>query len=125
MSEKKATFTWHGPDGKQYDVEPLYAVDEWTGREMRAVDRMSRGDYAGLGPTSKAGIIYALSAARAVPGLTIEAADEQLTVGRIRAIDTELNARYAEIEAAKAAEPEAEGVLSPTRPGEPDGQPQE
>jgi hypothetical protein len=118
-SDQPVTFTWATPDGKSYEVEAAYDVDTWTGREMRAVDRMCDGAWSKMGASAKAGIIYALSVARVVPGATIEVVDDQMTVGRIREINRQINERDA---ARRKAEPDTADVedmaaLSPTSAG--------
>lgn len=119
-----ATFEWNS---EYRDVELQTNVDEWSGRELRAVERLTRGaGIGGSGFYGTYGLCIAISAARVVPGLTVEAADAELTFGRIRAIAVAITAQErAEQEAAEteAAAVEGDVVLSPTRPGEPGDQP--
>lgn len=121
MSEQETvTFTWTTADGQSFEVLPCTRVDEWTGRELRAVERINGGAIGGLSTTSLGGLVYAVSAARVVPGLTIDQADAEITVGRIREIMRQLNERYAA--ASAAAEPEVPPAvevehLTPTNAG--------
>lgn len=117
-TEAPVTFTWRTPDGKSYEVEAAYDVDSWTGREMRAVDRMCDGAWSKMGASASAGIIYALSVARVVPGATIEVVDDQMTVGRIRGINRQIDERDAVRRKADAdTDVEAVAELSPTSAG--------
>lgn len=125
------TFTWKTSHGTEFEVEPEYDVDSWSGREMRAVERLNGGSM-GTGWFAMRGAIFAVSIARAVPGYTIESADAELTAGRIKAVWQQiLDRERAEREAAAAAEIPADPaqediVMSPTKPGEPDdAQPRE
>lgn len=118
MSEA-ITFTWRTPDGQSYEVTPIRDIDEWTGREMRALDRIAGGTTSGISDLAFSGLMFALSLARVVPGLSIEAADAELTVGRVREINRQLRDRRTAA-AATEEEPaeEAGTVLSPTQPAD-------
>lgn len=114
------TFTWTTPEGEQYRVEPI-DFDDWTGKELRAALRIAGDErIAGSSTTLGGFVFYALAAARVVPGLTIDEAEAQLTVAKVRAIMRELNEQYAAREAAakaEAAPAEGAAVLSPTSAG--------
>lgn len=125
------TFMWTSSDGKVFDVEPDYDIDNWSGREVRSVERLGGGSMPS-GQFSTMGVIFAVAIARTVPGYTIDSADAELTFGRIRAIYDEIKAKeVAErerlaAEALPAGDDQAEEdvVLSPTRPGEPGDTPE-
>lgn len=93
-TEPTVTFTWTTPEGETYRVEPCSSVDEWRGSELRAAARITGGSDIGRGLLGGF-VVYAISAARVVPGLTVEQAEAQLTVGKVRAIMAELDAQYA------------------------------
>lgn len=103
MSETTITFTWHAPDGREFEVEPVYDSGRWKGRELRAVDRLSGGPWRELSRIAQHGLIYAVSIARVVPGLSIADIDELLDVDTIGAIARQVNEREAAAAAAKAA----------------------
>lgn len=128
MTETK--FTWTTPDGTEYQVEPVYDLDSWTGKEMRAIEALHGGSSIGSGWFTMRSAVFALAIARAVPGYTIPKADAELTYGVVRRIWDEITASEraereaaAEAAAAEADEPEADVVMSPTKPDEPDGTP--
>ena len=122
----ETTFTWADDKGTEHQVEPVYDLDQWTGREMRAIEQLHGGTFTG-GWFSMRSAVFAVAIARAVPGYTITSADAELTYGRVRQIWAEITTKEkAEREAAAetaAAEQPADGegdvVLSPTRPGVP------
>ena len=121
-----STFTWKTSDGREVQVEPVLDVDEWTGREMRAAERLCGGTVEGSGFYTTLSLAAAIGIARTVPGHTVETADTELTFGRVRGILTEMREQeQAAASAAVAALPSEDGdvVLSPTRPDEPDDTP--
>lgn len=124
MSEhdgQTVTFTWRTPSGETYEVEPIRDIDEWTGRELRAVERVAGTHIGRLGDIAFSGLTLALSAARVVPGLTIDQADEHLTVGRIREANRQIRERRAAAEAAvEAPAVDDPAMLSPTSAGSAD-----
>lgn len=114
------TFTFTTSAGKAFDVEPDFEVDNWTGRELRAIERLNGGTL-GSGTYSTTCSVFAVAIARQVPGYTVESADAELTLGKVRAALAELRAKErAALEAEAPAGEPAEGdvVLSPTRPGD-------
>ncbi len=115
-----STFTWTTADGTAHEVDAMYDVDEWTGREMRAAERINGGNLD-IGAYGTSSLVFAISIARAVAGYTVERADAELTFGRVRAIIRQLREREAAATAAavEGAEEAAdeEAVLSPTSAG--------
>lgn len=114
-------FTWKTGEGTEFEVEAIFDVDSWTGREMRTVERVNGGELP-QGQLALRSLVFALSIARVVPGYTIESADAELTFGRVRAIIREMRERDQAADAATAAADEAGGdvpsegaVLSPTK----------
>lgn len=127
---ENTTFTWKSSEGREFDVEPVYDLDAWTGREMRTIERLHGGTFQ-TGWFAMRSAVFAVAIARAVPGYTIQSADAELTYGRVRAIWDEITTKEAaereaaaEAAAAEAAEAPAEDVvMSPTKLDEPDGTP--
>lgn len=116
------TFTWRTSQGATFEVEPPYEVNSWTGREMRAAERLLGGTLDGAGFYSTTSLVLAIGVARAVPGYTVESADAELTLGRVREILDQINQREtaeraAAAEEALAAAPVEGEVLSPTSAG--------
>lgn len=126
-----STFTWASSEGREFEVEAILDIDQWTGREMRAIERIGGGQIGGVGFYGTLSYGIAVSVARVVPGYTIDTVDAELTFGRVRAIHRQMVERDEAAAAAAAAEQEqddaaaGEGVvLSPTKPGEQDDTPQ-
>lgn len=126
------TFSWKTSTGAIVEVEPISDVDEWSGREMRVAEKLCGGILDGAGHYTIASLMFAIAIARTVPGYTVESADSELSLGRVRGILDELR-QHDQAAAATAAvaalpdgdpEPEVGDVpLSPTRLGEPDDTP--
>lgn len=128
----ETTFTWTTPDGTEHQVEPVYDLDQWTGREMRAIEQLHGGGAIQSGWFTMRSAVFAVAIARGVPGYSIPRADGELTYGRVRRIWDEITAKEkaereaAAAEAAAAAAVEApveDVVMSPTKLDEPDGTP--
>jgi hypothetical protein len=115
-TEAPVTFSWTAADGSVHEVEHVSDVDSWTGREIRAVERMSGGTLAAQGFYTTAALLVSTSVARVVPGATIEGVDAELTLGRVRAIHRQINERaLARLDAeVPPADGEDVAALSPT-----------
>lgn len=117
--EQVITFTWTAEDGTSHEVEPVYDIDSWTGREIRAVERITGGTLGGTGHYGTASLIMAVSIARAVPGVSLQRLADDLTLGQLRAINRQLDERraaLAPVEAEAVAEVD-DDLLSPTSAG--------
>jgi hypothetical protein len=117
-------FTWKTSEGTEFEVYADFDVDNWTGREMRAVEHIC-GSFDGTGMLATTSMVLAVSIARTVPGYTIQSADQELTLGRVSAILKQLQERRkGEIDDNDAGTETAEDgaeVLSPTKPDAAEG----